>query len=190
MHGWLAKILCWGSFRRVGRPLYYRLDRAESFTREYLAGAEIRKRAEWTTLFTGLLEAAMPLCRTPHERRFFQQIILDRIVVYPNFRSSDESNASAKLVAECLERLKCEGNTDLLKAEELPPILEGLERRLNAIRLSERSRAQRGIYQIRQRYRMSKVIYPKFLMRRVAYQLHHLLEMLAKVVTRSLSKKN
>ena len=41
---------------------------------------EDRKRAAWTTMFTGLLEAAMPLCRTPEERLFFQQIILDRIV--------------------------------------------------------------------------------------------------------------
>ena len=126
MHGWLAKLLCWGSFRRVGRPLYYRLDRAESLTSDYIAGSEIRKRAEWTTLFTGLLEAAMPLCRTPQARRFFQQIILDRIVAYPNFRSSDEPNSSAKLIAECLERLKYEGNTHLLKAEELPPILQGV----------------------------------------------------------------
>ncbi len=36
-----------------------------------------------TTLFTGLLEAAMPLCRTPEERLFFQQAILDQIVAYP-----------------------------------------------------------------------------------------------------------
>ena len=52
---------------------------------------EDRKRAVWTTLFTGLLEAAMPLCRTPEERLFFQQTIVDRIVVYPNFRSQATS---------------------------------------------------------------------------------------------------
>jgi hypothetical protein len=174
----------------VDQPLYYRLDRADSFTSEYIAGAEIRKRAEWTTLFTGLLEAAMPLCCIPQERRFFQQTILDRIVAYPNFRSSDEPNSSAKLIAECLERLNYEGNTHLLKAEELPPILQELQRRLDEIKLSERSRTQKGIYQIRQRYRIGKVIYPTSLTRRVTYQLRYLLEMLAKGGTRLLAKKN
>ena len=181
MHGWLAKLLHWGSFRRVGRPLYYRLDRADSFTSEYIAETVDRKRAEWTTLFTGLLEAAMPLCRTPEERRFFQQIILDRIVAYPNFRSSDEPNSSGKLIAECLERLRYEGNTHLLRGEELPPILQELQRRLNEIRLSERSRMEKGIYQIRQRYRFGKLIYPRSPTRRVTYQFRHLLEMLGKV---------
>ena len=73
-------------------------------------------------MFTGLLEAAMPLCRTPEERLFFQQIILDRIVVSPSYlyHPSNEPNSSEKLIAECLERLRYEGNTHLLSAEELP----------------------------------------------------------------------
>ena len=72
-------------------------------------------------MFTGLLEAAMPLCRTPEERLFFQQTIFDRIVVYPTlYRPSNEPNSSGKLIAECLERLRYEGNTHLLGAEELP----------------------------------------------------------------------
>jgi glycosyltransferase involved in cell wall biosynthesis len=181
MHGWLAKLLCWGSFRRVGEPLYYRLDRADSFTSEYIAEAVDRKRAEWTTLFTGLLEAAMPLCRTPQERLFFQQIILGRIVAYPNFRQSDEPNSSARLITECLERLRYEGNTHLLKAEELPLILQELHRRLDEIKLSERSRMEKGIYQIRLRYRFGKLVYPKSPIRRLTYQIRHLLEMLGKV---------
>ena len=35
--------------------------------------------AHLTTLYTGLLEATMPVCRTPEERFFFQQLILDRV---------------------------------------------------------------------------------------------------------------
>jgi len=61
IHSWLAKLLRWGTFRRVSKPPYYRFDRPDSFTREYLAGARDRKRAEWSTMFTGLLEAALPL---------------------------------------------------------------------------------------------------------------------------------
>ena len=76
---WLAKLLRWGNFRRVAKPLYYRLDHPRSFTSEYYNLSEDRKRAVWTTLFTGLLEAAMPLCRTPEERLFFQQTIVDRM---------------------------------------------------------------------------------------------------------------
>ena len=183
IHGWLAKLLRWGSFRRVGGALYYRLDRAHSFTREYKAGAKDRKRAEWTTLFTGLLEAAMPLCRTPEQRLFFQQTILDRIVAYPNFNPSNEPNSSGKLIAECLERLRYEGNTHLLREEELPPILKQLPRRLDEIKfpVGYRSRMRKGIHQIRQRYRFGKLIYPSSPLRRVTYQIRHLLEMLGKV---------
>ena len=81
--GWLANLLRWGNFKRVAEPLYYRLDHARSYTREYWDGAH---RAAWTTLFTGLLDAAMRLCRTPEERLFFQQTILDRIIAYPPFQ--------------------------------------------------------------------------------------------------------
>ena len=143
---------------------------------------EDRKRAAWTTIFTGLLEAAMPLCRTPEERLFFQQTILDRIVVYPSyFRPSNEPNSSEKLIAECLERLRYEGNTHLLRVEELPTILQELQRRLDEIKLLERSRMRRAIYQIRQRSRIGRLIYPRSPMRRVIYQIRHLLEMLGKM---------
>ena len=90
---WLAKLLRWGNFRRVAEPLYYRLDHPHSFTSEYFSWPEDRKRAVWTTMFTGLLEAAMPLCRTPEERLFFQQTILDRIVVYPNYLYASKQRA-------------------------------------------------------------------------------------------------
>ena len=98
---WLAKLLRWGNFRRVAKPLYYRLDHPRSFTSAYFSSLEDRKRAVLTTLFTGLLEAAVPLCRTPDERRFFQQFILDRIVVnYLNWWPSNEPNSADKFIAE------------------------------------------------------------------------------------------
>ena len=93
-------------------------------------------------------------------------------------------------MAECLERLRYEGNTHLLSAEELPPILQELQRRLDEIKLLERSRMRKGIYQIRQRSRFGKLIYPRSRMRRVTYQIRHLLEMLGKVSRRLLAKKN
>ena len=125
---WLAKLLRWGNFKRVAKPLYYRLDHPRSFTSAFDNLAEDRKRAIWTTLFTGLLDAAMPLCHTPEERLFFQQTIIDRIVVFSRW-TSNEPNSSGKLMAECLERLRHEGNTHLLRREELPQILQELKRR-------------------------------------------------------------
>src|SRR6185312_13457557 len=85
----------------------------------------------WTTLFTGVLEAAMRVCRTPQERLFFQQTILDRLIAYPPFRDSTEVTSTEKLVAECLERLKYEGNTHLLEVKEFPSILEELQCRVD-----------------------------------------------------------
>jgi glycosyltransferase involved in cell wall biosynthesis len=94
VHNWLAKLLHWGNFRRVAKPLYYRLDHAQSFTRQHLMGAEDRRRAECTTLFTGLLDAVMPLCRTPEERQFFQQTIFERVVAYWNRRPGNDPNST------------------------------------------------------------------------------------------------
>ena len=91
---WLAKLLRWGNFKRVAKPLYYRLDHPRSFTSEYYNLSEDRKRAIWTTLFTGLLDAAMPLCHTLKERLFLQQTIVDLIVVY---RTKKEPNLSGSL---------------------------------------------------------------------------------------------
>jgi glycosyltransferase involved in cell wall biosynthesis len=186
IHGWLAKLLSWGNFRRVAQPLYYRLDHARSFTRDYSGWPEDRKRAAWTTMFTGLLGAAMPLCRTAEERLFFQQTILGRIVAFPYFRPSNESGSSGMLITACLERLRYERNTHLLREEEIAAVLEGLHRRLDEIKFSERSRIRRGIYQIRQRYRLGKLIYPRSLRQRASYQTRHLVQ-LSKKMSRLLS---
>jgi glycosyltransferase involved in cell wall biosynthesis len=184
LYGWLAKLVRWGNFRRVAEPLYYRLDRADSFTNEFVASPKDRKRAALSTLFTGLLEAAMPLCRTPEERLFFQQAILYRVVAHPVWPPRNETHSSKKLIAECLERLRYEGNAHLLGVEELSPILQKLQRHLPE--LHQPSRIRRGIYKIRQRSRLGRLIYPTSPMRRLTYQFRHLLGMLNRQMSRSL----
>jgi glycosyltransferase involved in cell wall biosynthesis len=184
---WLAKLVRWGNFRRVGKPLYYRLDHVHSYTtmrgftgKGYHDWPEDRKRGAWTTMFTGLLDAAIPFCRTPEERRFFQQAIFERIVVYPSYlyRPAADSN-SERLITECLERLECEGNTHLLRREELSPILQQLKRRPN-IKVLERSPTRRVIYRIRQRSQMARILYPRSRMRGIIYQIRYLLRILTK----------
>jgi hypothetical protein len=179
---WLAKLLRWGNLRRVAKPLYYRLDHPRSFTRAYVSSPVDRKRAVLATLFTGLLEAALPICRTPEQRRFFQQFIVDRIVGdYLYWSPSNEPNSAEKIFAACLARLTLEGNTHLLKKEELLPILQELKRRPD-IKMLERSRMRRYIYRMHQRSRMGRAIYPTSRMRRVVYLLRYLLAMLGKKI--------
>jgi glycosyltransferase involved in cell wall biosynthesis len=180
---WLAKLLRWGNFRRVAEPLYYRLDHPHSFSRGFDRWPEDRKRAVWTTLITGLLEAAMPLCHSPEERLFFQQTILYRLVANPPFHPRNETHSTKQLIAECMERLKYEGNTHLLSVEELPPALQELQRRLDEVKLS---RMQRVVYRIRRRSRMGRLIYPRSQMRRVIYQVRHLLERIRNKMSRLL----
>ena len=169
---WLAKLLRWGDFSRVAQPLYYRLDHADNYHKRVMDGwLEDRRRAAATTLFTGLLEAATPLCRTSAERLFVQQFILDQIVL---FHRGDQSNSSGKFIADCLERLRYEGNIRLL-GEDLPIVLQKMQGRQDEIDLLKRSRIRRFIYRIRQRTRMATLIYPMSGTRRVIYQIRHLL---------------
>ena len=183
---WLAKLLRWGDFTRVAEPLYYRLDHPRSFTSEYDNLAEDRKRAIWTTLFTGLLDAAMPLCHTLDERLFFQQTIIDLIVVS---RTRKEPNSSGRLMTECLERLRHEGNTHLLGSTELPQILQGLQRRMDEIKLLERSRIRGAIYRIRRQSRIAKFIYPRSRKQRAIYQIRHGLERVRNKISRQVFKQ-
>jgi glycosyltransferase involved in cell wall biosynthesis len=169
---WLAKLLRWGCFRRVTKPLYYRVDHPHSFTRQYLRSSEDRLQAVWTTLFTGLLEATMPLCCTPEQRLFFQQLVLDCIVTgWP----TREPTSSERIIAKCLERLRFERNTHLLSQEELPTILRQLKCRPDSKAL-ERSRMRRVAYRIRNRSRMARIFYPRSKMRRVIYPIRRLLK--------------
>ena len=168
---WLAKLLRWGCFRRVTQPLYYRLDHPRSFSREYFRSSEDRIQAVRTTLFTGLLEAAMPLCHTREQRLFFQQFILDRIVAsWP----TSEPTSSEKIIAKCFERLRFESNTHLLSEEELPTILQQ-QRSQPDSKMLERSRMRRVVYRMRARSRMARIFYPRSNMRRVLYQIRELL---------------
>ncbi len=66
---------------RVPQPLYHRLDHSANYHKQWFDWPDERKRGSWTTLYTGLMEATMPVCRTPEERFFFQQLILDRVAV-------------------------------------------------------------------------------------------------------------
>jgi glycosyltransferase involved in cell wall biosynthesis len=129
---WLAKVLRWGSFIRVPEALYCRLDHPENYHKQWFDWPEERKRGSWTTLFTGLLEATMPVCATPEERLFFQQFILDRIVVVRAGQSyhyiPKSAQASGELISECIERLTREGNMHLLGIGELPAILQARAR--------------------------------------------------------------
>jgi hypothetical protein len=167
---WLAKLSRWGSFRRISKPFYYRFDHPRNFSSEFWKSDPERKRALFTTLFTGFLEAAMPLCRTTEERLFFQQSIADQIVVGHLTKYGVHSSLE-KLLAECLERLRYEGNTHLLSAEELPHIVRGLHLRQKA----ERSKIGKVVYRIRQQSQMSTFIYPTSQRRRVVYQIRRLL---------------
>jgi len=174
--GWLANVLRWGNFVRVRRPLYYRLDHARSYTREFWKGAY---QDAWTTLFTGLLDAAMRACRTSAERQFFQQIILDRVIAYPGFQRIDNHDFARDLGTACLKRLEHEGTAELFP--ELPALLKHLEERVDALSAIERTRIGRAVSQARQGYRFGRVVYSGSLARRIGYQLRHLVELTSKV---------
>jgi len=176
IYGWLAKILRWGNFKRVSEPLYYRLDHANSFTSEFLDGSADRKRAAWPTIFTGLLEAGIPVCRTQEERLFFQKALLYRLVANPMMRPRNEAYSSGKLIAECLERLKCEGNIHLFGADEPAPFIQQLQRLL-----LKPSRTQRTAYQIRQQFQLAQIMYPRSRMRRAIHQIRFLFTLSGRV---------
>lgn len=113
---WLAKVLRWGSFIRVPEPLYFRLDHEENYHKSWFDWTEERKRASWTTMFTGWLEAVLPVCSTTEERLFFEHFILDRICVYRPSQSyhyaPHSAHESGVVIAECFERLAQEGHLD------------------------------------------------------------------------------
>ena len=163
---WMAKLLQWGNFKRIDKPLYYRFHHAKNLQTDYLKMSDDRKRAIWTTLFTGLLEATMPICRTPEERLFFQHTIVEQIV-----GAGTAGDPRIKFLAECLERLRREGNTHLVSAEERSKMFEELQCRLDE---NNASRIKRVVCRVRRRMRMGKLIYPRSKKRRLVYELHRL----------------
>jgi glycosyltransferase involved in cell wall biosynthesis len=172
LYGWLAQLLHWGNFRRLPERLYFKIDRADNFTAQYFGTPNDRKRAAWPTIFTGLLEAAIPLCRTAEERRLVQQAVIYRVITNPLFRPSKATDTPKTLIAECLERLNHENNTHLLRDEELPSIMQGLPRLSLAT-----TPMQRRVFRIRQRSQLAKLIYPSKL-RQIAYLSRYILEAL------------
>ena len=60
-------------------------------------------------MFTALLDAAIPICRTPEARLFMHRVILDQIVTYPNLHPTDEPNSSHTIIAKCVERVSACG---------------------------------------------------------------------------------
>ncbi len=153
--GWLTKLLHWGSFRRVAKPIYYRLYRADSLGHEYHhTKPEIWKQAAWTTMFTALLDGAIPICHTPETRLFMQKAILYRTIAYPHFHPNRDPSSSARIIADCLKRLAVEGNTHLLRQEELLTIFHELN-------LIQRSRMRRAVYRLRTRSQIAKIFYPR-----------------------------
>src|SRR5262249_51470706 len=135
----------------------------------------------WPTMFTALLDAAMPLCDTREARLFMQQFIFDHIVAYPHFHPNTELNSSDTIVAKCVERVRYEGNSHLLDVEKLPAILQGQRRRVETI-LYKRSRLRRAIYKSRQLYHLGKIIYPGSRLKRIFYQVRHSADMLRRQV--------
>jgi len=169
---WLAKLLRWGNFKRVGKRLYNRLDHPRSFTSEYFR-SQLDRMQPCGRLCSR--DCWRPRCRCAYigrERLFFQQFICDRIVVdWP----MGELTSSEHIVTKCMERLRFEGNSHLLGEEELPPLLEQLKFQPDG-KLLERSRMRRVIYRIRKRSRMARIIYPNSYIRRVSYQFDRLLQ--------------
>ena len=118
---WLAKLLRWGDFVRVPLPIYYKLDHAANYYKNWVNWPDERKRAAWTTLFTGLLDAAIPACRTQEERAFMLHVILDRVAVFRPGRPylytpGTDPESCGRLISECFDRLRSEGNRILLDA--------------------------------------------------------------------------
>jgi hypothetical protein len=159
---WLAKLLRWGTFRRVAKPLYYRLDHPRSFSSDSARLSEDRKRAASIALFTGLLEAALPICRTPEERLFFEETTFHKIASWMRL----EPNSSQQLMEKCLERLKSEGNAHLVRIEEVPAIIRGFHLRKE----SEQSRMRKVIYRMHQQSQLASFIYPNSPIRSVMHQ--------------------
>ena len=138
-------------------------------------------------MFTALLDAAMPICRTREARLFMQQFIFDQIVAYPHFHPNADPNSSDTIVAKCVERVKQEGNSHLLDVQELPTILHGQKRRVETI-LYKRTWIHRAMYESRQLYHLGKIIYPNSRLRRVLYQVRHSVGKLRRQIAWQLKK--
>jgi hypothetical protein len=82
-------------------------------------------------------------------------------------------------MTEFLERLQHEGNTHLLDAQDVASISQNFGRAMH--HLKRHSRLYRGLFQIRQRYELAKLIYPESPRRRFAFRFRHLVAMAGKL---------
>lgn len=120
---WLAKLLRCGNFRRVAEPLYYRLDHPRSFEREFKRLPPDQRSFILARLISGLLEVAIPLCRTPAERRSFQEAVVERIIARA---TGHQVHLVEAFIHRFLEVLRREGSSHLLRNEEVPAIIESI----------------------------------------------------------------
>ncbi len=110
---WLAKLLRWGPFLRLGEALYIRRDHPENYHKQWHGWPEAKKREAWTTMFTGLLEAVNPICASPEIKAAFELLILERVAIRRTGRSyhydAPPNIGEGVLIGDCYRRLAKEG---------------------------------------------------------------------------------
>jgi glycosyltransferase involved in cell wall biosynthesis len=145
---WLLKVLRWGAFLRVPEPIYFRRIHADNYHKQNAVRSDDLKLDDWTTLFTGFLQAVQPCCKSVEQRLYFQHYILDRLCIRRQGRSFWVRPAriedSGKFMLRCFERLEAEGLGHLW----LPPVplqreLKKLTR-MNAKLKASKSAAEAG----------------------------------------------
>jgi glycosyltransferase involved in cell wall biosynthesis len=184
-YSWLAKLLRLGPFQRVPGAFYYKADLPQNYSNEFMRASAERRRAAWPTIFTGFLEAAMPLCHTPRQRLFLQRALLYRTVTSPRFFPQTEMIDSEALVAECMARLKQEGNAHLLNDTELPVVVK----RLPPLSLLRDPPAwERAQYRLRERNTLAALIHSRSRWKRTIYRARYLWAMVARRLSSLLRK--
>ena len=173
--GWLAKLLHWGTFERVAKPIYYRRYRANSLGHE-----PSLKQAAWPTMFTTLLDAAIPICHTRELRLFMQQLILCQVVDHSRCLLNSASISSDAIIAKCVQRVKDEEISHLLDEQELKN-LQGQRRPVEAM-LLERSRLRKAMHETRQVFEFASLIYAHAPVRRASYQVRHSADLLRRLL--------
>ncbi len=141
---WLLKVLRWGSFLRHPEPIYLRRIHAANYHKQNRDWDDARKLGDWSTVFTGFLEAVQPVCRSNEERLYFQHYILDRVCV-PRVGQSyrirpNSPEQSGAFMSACFERLAKEGLSHLWLA---PPTVAEQVFRLK--RKNRQLRAQKSL---------------------------------------------
>jgi hypothetical protein len=141
--------------------LYYRLDHSLSYTRQH-----------WDKVRNSLKKRILK--KSPFFRRAARS--------HRGVKHGCEKRCPRRavhMIAEFLERLRYEGNTHLLDAQVFGSIQQNFASRFG--KFGQTSHLHRGLFQIRQRYELAKLIYPESPGRRFAYRFRHLIEMAEKL---------